>query len=136
MKKVNLNFFTVEETECFIAVIPPSIFVALGALVTAFDLITITSSLNDHNWSMALFGWYNSVTVLVYFNIITQALYYGGKWTGEENYKWARPGGTFATNEFSQAIFCQVKDLSVMVSFLSLGSCFLCFISRWCDAKY
>lgn len=86
MKKVNLNFFTVEETECFIAVIPPSIFVALGALVTAFDLITITSSLNDHNWSIALFGWYNSVAVLVYFNIITQALYYGGKWTGEENY--------------------------------------------------
>jgi hypothetical protein len=80
---LKLNY-TVEETECFIAMVPPSIFVALGAVVTALDHMAITNG--DEDWSMALYGWYSSAAVLVFINIFTHVVYYCGKETGEAIY--------------------------------------------------
>jgi len=81
MLKLNL---TVEETECFLAAVPPIFLASLGGALTAFDYMEIINE--DEDWSMALYGWYSSAAVLVILNIFTHVVYYGGKVGGEVIY--------------------------------------------------
>ena len=91
LKHLKLKFtFTVEETECFLAVIHPGIVVALGAMLTVSDYMAITNWQNQdfwmQHWSEALGGWLFGAFVLIFFNVFTDVLYHCGSQSGEQIY--------------------------------------------------
>jgi len=79
-KRLNVNF-TVEETECFLSLIPSSILVAIGAAMTALDHIACNNG-NIEDWSAALGEWYIGAAVLAFLNVFTHALYLCGQGSG------------------------------------------------------
>lgn len=80
LKRLKVNF-TVEETECFISLIPSSILVAVGAAMTALDHIAYNNG-NLNDWNTALCEWYIGAAVLTFLNVFTHALYVCGRESG------------------------------------------------------
>lgn len=79
-KSLKVNF-TVEETECFISLIPSSILIAVGAALTALDHIAYNNG-NLKDWSTALCEWYIGAAVLAFLNVLTHSFYVCGQGCG------------------------------------------------------
>eukprot|EP00573_Skeletonema_grethae_P010878 CAMPEP_0201692060 /NCGR_PEP_ID=MMETSP0578-20130828/5064_1 /ASSEMBLY_ACC=CAM_ASM_000663 /TAXON_ID=267565 /ORGANISM="Skeletonema grethea, Strain CCMP 1804" /LENGTH=598 /DNA_ID=CAMNT_0048177381 /DNA_START=163 /DNA_END=1959 /DNA_ORIENTATION=- len=80
VKRLKVNF-TVEETECFISLIPSSILVAFGAAMTALDHMAYNNG-NLKDWSTALCEWYIGAAVLAFLNVFTHSLFLCGQGSG------------------------------------------------------
>ncbi|KAK1747046.1 hypothetical protein QTG54_002390 [Skeletonema marinoi] len=84
LKHFKLNF-TVEETECFLSVIPPSILVVFGAAVTALDHVAIGNGVVK-DWSAAFYAWGTGAATLAFLNVFTHTLFLCGQGTGDAIY--------------------------------------------------